>query len=93
MTHKLALFALAASGALLASAGGYAAQGDLSPRILRVAAVMAPGGSMAVADQRDVIEPPSSIDPGMSVDPPQIGRLRIVRPPAAAPSGRPILPR
>jgi hypothetical protein len=29
----------------------------------------------------------------MAVAPPQIGRMRIVPPPASAPSGRPILPR
>jgi hypothetical protein len=94
MTHKFSLLALAASGVVLASAVGYAAQGDLSPHMLRVAAVMGPGSSLgSIADQRDVIEPPSSIDPGMSVDPPQVGRMRIIPPPAAAPSGRPILPR
>jgi hypothetical protein len=94
MTHKLSLLALAAAGVVFASAGTYAAQRDLSVRIVQAAAVMGPGGSLdSVADHRDVIEPPSSIDPGMSLDPPQIGRMRIVRPPAAAPSGRPILPR
>jgi hypothetical protein len=94
MTHKFPLLALAASGVVLASAVAYAAQSDLSPRILRAAAIMGPGSSLeSIADQRDVIEPPSSIDPGMSVDPPQIGRMRIIPPPAAAPSGRPILPR
>jgi hypothetical protein len=93
MTHKFSLLALAASGVVLASAVGYAAQGDLSPHMLRAAAVMGPGSIGSVSDQRDVIEPPSSIDPGMSVEPPQVGRMRIIPPPAAAPSGRPILPR
>ena len=93
MTHKFSLLALAASGVILASAVGYAAQSDLSPQMLRVAAVMGPGNLSSVAEQRDVIEPPSSIDPGMSVDPPQVGRMRIIPPPAAAPSGRPIMPR
>ncbi|HWB49160.1 MAG TPA: hypothetical protein VG651_08625 [Stellaceae bacterium] len=95
MTHKLFLLALAASGVLLTSAGVYAAQRDLSPHAFRLAAaIVAPGGSLdSTGAQRDVIEPPSSIDPGMALDPPQTGRMRIVPPPAAAPSGRPILPR
>jgi len=93
MTHKFSLLALAASGAVLVSAVGHAAQSDLSPHMLRAAAVMGPGSLSMSAEQRDVIEPPSSIDPGMSVDPPQVGRMRIIPPPAAAPSGRPILPR
>jgi hypothetical protein len=94
MTYKSSLLVLAAAGLIFVSAGTYAAQRDVSPQIVRAAAVMGPGGSLdSIADHRDVIEPPSSIDPGMSLDPPQIGRMRIVRPPAAAPSGRPILPR
>jgi hypothetical protein len=89
--------ALAMSGALIASASAFAAPGgDLTPPALRqlAAATMGPSGAVEqVADQRDVIEPPSSIDPGMSLDPPNMGRMRIVPPPSAAPSGRPIMPR
>jgi hypothetical protein len=96
MTHKLHVLALAAAGVLVASAGGYAAQADnLSNPLWRsVAAVMGPSPSLgSSSEQRDVIEPPSSIDPGMTLDPPQTGRMRIIQPPASAPSGRPILPR
>ena len=62
MTHKFPLLALAASVVVLASAVGYAAQGDLSPLVLRAAAGMGSGSLSSVADQRDVIEPPSSIE-------------------------------
>jgi hypothetical protein len=46
------------------------------------------------SQQRDVIDPPSSIDPGMTIDPPQTGaRMPIVHPPGTEPGGRLILPR
>jgi len=53
------------------------------------------GPSIALAspgDQRDVIEPPSSIDPGMTLDPPQTGAKMPVIRPQVAPGGKLILP-
>ena len=93
MKHTLSVLALAVSGAVVASAGAYAAQADNSLSIYwqTAAAVMNPAAGLDLqGDQRDVITPPSSIDPGMSVDPPQIGaRMPIVRLPTG---GRLILP-
>jgi hypothetical protein len=55
------------------------------------------GPSIALSgpgDQRDVIDPPSSIDPGMTLDPPQTdARMPIIRPPGMGPGSRLILPR
>jgi len=93
----MSVFALALSGALVASAGAYAADAGDSPsgHWETAAAVMGPSiGLASPSDQRDVIEPPSSIDPGMAVDPPQTGaKMPIVRPPGTTPGGRLILPR
>jgi hypothetical protein len=49
---------------------------------LQVLLVEPSTGVGALSGQRDVIDPPSSIDPGMSIDPPQGGgRLLIIHPP------------
>jgi len=66
-----------------------------TPRDFReIAAVMSPMGIATLDGQRDVIEPPSSIDPGMTLDPPQTGaKMPIVHPPGTTPGSRLILPR
>jgi len=94
MKNALSVLALVAMGAAVASAGAYAAQGDALPPGYFKTAVIGPALGMANADtQRDVIEPPSSIDPGMALDPPQTGaRMPIVQPPGAPPAGRLVLP-
>jgi len=93
MEH-MSVFALALSGAVVASAGAYAAQADNSPSAVnQIAAVVSPLGIGAPDTQRDVIEPPSSIDPGMALDPPQTGaKMPIIHPPGT-PSHGLILPR
>jgi hypothetical protein len=96
MKQISSILALAASGVLVASAGAYAAQAD-TPRngFLRAAIVGPSIGLGSVDAQRDVIEPPSSVDPGMAFDPPSVGaKTPIIRPPAEqTPGGRMILPR
>ena len=89
------VFALAVVGALVGSAGAYAAQADNSPSAFeQTAAVVGPIGLGAPDGQRDIIDPPSSIDPGMALDPPETGaKMPIIRPPGAMPGGRLILPR
>jgi hypothetical protein len=95
MKQMLSIFALALSGVFVASAGAYAAQahGPVGG-YWQTAAVMSPSLGLGSSDnQRDVIEPPSSIDPGMSLDPPQTGaKMPIIRPPGAPAHGL-ILPR
>ena len=91
---QISPFALALSGAIVASAGAYAAETDESPGALMRAAVdMGPSIAVGTADiEREVIQPPSSIDPGMTLDPPQTGaKMPIIRPPDT-PGGRLILP-
>jgi hypothetical protein len=52
------------------------------------AAVIAPATGFAIADQREVIAPPSDIDPGMARTPPTTGaRMPVVAPPEL-PGGR-----
>jgi hypothetical protein len=94
MKHIIAAFALATSGAFVASAGAYAAQADEPSGLYREAAIAGPAiGALTWDDQREVIDPPSSIDPGMAVDPPQTGaKTPIFRPPTG-PSNRLVLPR
>jgi hypothetical protein len=88
---RLSYLALALSGALALPAGAYAAGAADSPtaRWQNVAAGLDPTiSSPLVGGQREVIEPPMSIDPGMTIDPPQIGaRMPILRPPGAIPGG------
>jgi len=97
MKHKMSISALALTGALVASAGAYAAEADNSPSSPWQSAAAMMGPSIAYSgsgQQRDVIDPPSSIDPGMTIDPPQTGsRTPIIHPPGTEPGGRLILPR
>jgi hypothetical protein len=95
MKHIIATLALALSGAVVVSAGAYAAQtGQLRSPYEQIAATMGPMGIAAPDGQRDVIEPPSSVDPGMALDPPQTGaKMPVIHPPGTAPSNRLILPR
>jgi hypothetical protein len=96
MTHR-SIYALALSGVLVASAGAYAAGADNSAKEpwQTAAAIMGPSVALSgPGDQRDIIDPPSSIDPGMALDPPQTGaRMPIIHPPEMTPGGRLILPR
>jgi hypothetical protein len=96
MERTLSAIALALSGAVVASAGAYAADDGNSPNghWQTTAAIVGPSIALtAPGDQRDVIEPPSSIDPGMTLDPPQTGaKMPIIRP-QATPGGKLILPR
>ena len=97
MKHMMSVFALAAAGALAAPAGAYAADAGNPPSRYweTAAAVMGPSIALATpGDQRSVIEPPSSIDPGMMIGPPETAaKMPIIRPPGAMPGGRLILPR
>jgi hypothetical protein len=95
MERMKTLFALALAGAFVASAGAYAAQADNPPGGFQPVAVVAPSIGFGAADgQRDVIVPPSSLDAGMWLDPPQIGaRMPIVHPPGMMPDGHLVLPR
>jgi hypothetical protein len=96
MKQMISILALATSGVLVASAGAYAAQADTQGGRIIEAAIVGPSiGAGGIDAQRDVIEPPSSVDPGMSLDPPSIGgKMPIIRPPAEqTPGGRMILPR
>jgi len=95
MERMMSIFALALSGVLVVSAGAHAAGGGSLASGFRQAAFVSPSlGTGTVDTQRDVIEPPSSIDPGMALDPPQTGaKMPIIRPQGAMPGGRLILPR
>jgi hypothetical protein len=94
MKHILSIVALAASGALIASASASAAQVDTPPSYLEAALVGPAPGLGSLDSQRDVIQPPSSIDPGMAIDPPQTGaRMPVIHPPGTMPGGRLVLPR
>jgi hypothetical protein len=93
MKHIVSLIALAAAGVIVASAGASAAQVDKPPSYVEAALVGPAPGLGSLDSQRDVIEPPSSIDPGMSIDPPQTGaKMPVVHPPGAMPNNRLILP-
>jgi hypothetical protein len=93
MKHILTIVALAASGAFVATASASAAQVD-TPRSYLEAALVGPAPGIGSPDsQRDVIQPPSSIDPGMTIDPPQTGaKMPVIHPPGTAPGSRLILP-
>lgn len=93
MKHILSIVALAASGAIVVSASASAAQVDTHPGFLEAALVGPAPGLGSLDGQRDVIQPPSSIDPGMTIDPPQTGaKMPVVHPPGTAPGNRLILP-
>ena len=94
MKHLLSLSALALSGAIaVASAGAYAAQVGHLPSGFHQAALLGPAPNLDTPDaQRDVIAPPSSVDPGMAIDPPETGAKMPVLHPQPAPGGGVIVP-
>jgi hypothetical protein len=93
MKHILSVVALAASGALVASASASAAQVDTPSSYLEAALVGPAPGLGSLDSQHDVIQPPSSIDPGMTIDPPHTGaKMPVIHPPGAMPGNRLILP-
>jgi hypothetical protein len=80
MDRTIATTAVAAL-ALVAAYGTASAQPSALYRT--AAAVIAPQVATEAADQREVILPPSDIDPGMAKQPPTTGaRMPIITPPA-----------
>lgn len=81
--------ALTLTSAAVAIVAVYGIADAASPGLLHTAAtVIAPAGALDIVDQREVITPPSDIDPEMAITPPMSGaRMPIVMPPDA-PSGR-----
>jgi hypothetical protein len=93
MKHIVSIIALAASGAFVASASASAAQVDTPPSYVEAALVGPAPGLGSLDSQRDVIQPPSSVDPGMTIDPPQTGaKMPVIHPPGTIPGNRLILP-
>jgi hypothetical protein len=94
MERMLPILTLAVSGALVVSTAVYAAQTGHPPTAFREVALVGPSLGFGTADsQRDVIQPPSSVDPGMAIDPPETGAKMPVIRPQPAPGGKLILPR
>jgi hypothetical protein len=95
MGYKTSIFALAAAGAFVASVGAIAAQVDRLPGAFQQVALVGPAPNLGAANgPRDVIEPPSSVDPGMAIDPPQTGaKMPVIRPQPGPPGGGVIVPR
>jgi hypothetical protein len=93
--ERMSIFGPLLLGAFVASASALAAQVDNPPSDFQQVLLVEPStGVGALSGQRDVIDPPSSIDPGMSIDPPQGGgRLLIIHPPGLISNGSPIVPR
>jgi hypothetical protein len=93
MERTLTLTALALTGIFVAC-GAHATQIDIDSAIYQEAAVAAPVMALGTLDdQHDVIAPPSSIDPGMALDPPQTGaKMPVIRPPGTR-DGKMVLPR
>ena len=90
----MSVFALAAAGALVASASAYAAQVDPLPSAFLEAALAGPAPNLGTVNSpRDVIEPPASVDPGMAIEPPQTGAKMLVIHPQPTPGGGMIVPR
>jgi len=90
----LSVLALAASGALVVSTAAYAAQTGHPSGPVREVALVGPSLGFGTADsQRDVIQPPSSVDPGMAIDPPETGAKMPVIRPHTAPGSKLITPR
>jgi hypothetical protein len=69
--------------AALALVAVYGTANAASPGLVHTAAaVIAPAAGLDVADQHEVIAPPSDIDPGMTKRPPMTGaRMPILTPP------------
>jgi hypothetical protein len=79
MDQKI-MTAAVATLALVASYGAATAQP--SGLFHTTAALIAPAAGMDIGDQREVITPPSDIDPGMTKMPPHTGaRMPIIAPP------------
>jgi hypothetical protein len=94
MERTLTIATLALTGVFIAC-GAHAAEIGDEPGVYReAAAVMGPGLALGPTDdQRDVIVPSSSIDPGMALDPPQTGaKMPVIRPPGAR-DNRLVLPK
>jgi hypothetical protein len=90
----LSLIALAVSGVFVASAGASAAEIDVAANaFMHTAAMVAPSLSLGTPDDpKEIIQPPSSIDPGMALDPPHMGaKMPVIHPPGTA-GGRLVLP-
>jgi hypothetical protein len=85
MEQRIVTTAVAAL-ALAAACGTVPAQS--SGLVHRAAAFIAAASTADLADQREVIAPPSDIDPNMAINPPATGaRMPIIAPPEA-PGGR-----
>jgi hypothetical protein len=95
MKQLMSVSALALSGVLVvASAGAFAAQVGHLPSGFQQTALVGPAPNLATLDaQRDVIAPPSSVDPGMAIDPPETGAKMPILHPRPAPGGGVIVPR
>jgi hypothetical protein len=79
MEQKIVTTAVAAL-ALVVAYGNAGAQP--SGLFRTAAAVIAPAAGAEIADQREVISPPSDIDPHMAIKPPATGaRMPVVAPP------------
>ena len=90
----MSVLAFAAAGAVVAYASGYAAQVDRLPIAFQEAALVGPAPNLGAANgPRDVIEPPSSVDPGMALDPPETGAKMPVIHPQPVPGGGVMVPR
>jgi hypothetical protein len=78
-----------ATAAVLALVVAYGTANAAAPGLLHTAAaVIASSAGLDIADQREVITPPSDVDSGMTITPPDSGvRMPIVTPPAT-PGGR-----
>jgi hypothetical protein len=69
--------------ALALVAGCGIASAQPSAMFRNAAAVIPPMAGVDIADQREIIAPPSEIDPGMALRPPMTGaRMPIIAPPA-----------
>jgi len=94
MERTTILLTLVLSGAIATSAGVQAAQTERPLGAIREAALVGPTPNIGtLGSQSDVIEPPSSVDPGMAIDPPQTGaKMPVIHPPGI-PGGWFVLPR
>jgi hypothetical protein len=86
MKHLISVSAFALSGAL--AVGAYAAQVEGSPSAFHETALVSPAPNLGTPDsKRDVIEPPSTVDPGMAIDPPETGAKMPIIHPQLVPGG------
>jgi hypothetical protein len=90
----MSLLALAVSVAVAASVAASAAQIGPLPPAFREAALISPAPDLGTTNgPRDVIAPPSSVDPGMAIDPPEVGAKMPVIHPQPTPGGGMMMPR